>query len=369
MDTLKKLLDLLTPHERKRATMLLGMILVMALLEVIGVASIMPFIAVLANPQLVETNTTLVAVSKTLRFTNTQDFLFFLGVAMFLVLVISLAFKALTIYVQLRFTYMREYSVGKRLIEGYLHQPYSWFLNRHSADLGKTILSEVSLVIQQAMIPVMNIIAQSAITISLLLLLLFVDPQLALTVGAVFTIAYGLIFKLMSGYLSHIGHERVIANQQRFSAVSEAFNAAKEIKVSGLEKAYIKRFSLSAAIYARHQATAQIVGQLPRFMLEAIAFGGMFLLVLYLMTRTGNFASALPSIALYAFAGYRLMPALQQIYSNFSQLRFATPALEILHADLMGLQAPEIENATTKQIINFRQMLVCSLSFNLAFFQ
>jgi hypothetical protein len=54
----------------------------------------------------------------------------------------SLAFKALTTYSQTRFALMREYSIGKRLVEGYLHQPYSWFLNRHSADLGKTILSE-----------------------------------------------------------------------------------------------------------------------------------------------------------------------------------------------------------------------------------
>lgn len=53
---IKKLLDLLTPYERKRAGLLLGMILVMALLAMIGVASIMPIMAVLANPELVETN-------------------------------------------------------------------------------------------------------------------------------------------------------------------------------------------------------------------------------------------------------------------------------------------------------------------------
>ena len=56
MQTLKKLLFLLTPHERKRAGLLLVMILIMAILDTIGVASILPFIAVLTNPELVETN-------------------------------------------------------------------------------------------------------------------------------------------------------------------------------------------------------------------------------------------------------------------------------------------------------------------------
>jgi ABC-type multidrug transport system fused ATPase/permease subunit len=60
--------------------------------------------------------------------------------------------------------------------------------------------------------------------------------------------------------------------------------------------------------------------------------------MLYLMAQSGSFASALPIIALYAFAGYRLMPALQQIYGALTQLRFAGPALDALHKDLMSLQ-------------------------------
>ena len=54
---------------------------------------------------------------------------------------------------------MREYSLGKRLIEGYLHQPYSWFLNQHSSDIGKTILSEVAQVIGGTIMPIITIIS------------------------------------------------------------------------------------------------------------------------------------------------------------------------------------------------------------------
>jgi ABC-type multidrug transport system fused ATPase/permease subunit len=120
--------------------------------------------------------------------------------------------------------------------------------------------------------------------------------------------------------------------------VSEAFGAAKEVKVGGLEYAYIQRFAGPAQTYARHLANVSVISQLPRFALEAIAFGGMLLVMLYLMAKSGSFASALPIIALYVFAGYRLMPALQQIYAALTQLRFAGPALDALHQDLMSLQ-------------------------------
>lgn len=345
MTTLRKFLDLLTPHERKRAGLLLLMALVMALLDVIGVASIMPFMAVLANPQLVESNVILATTYKSLGFTDPQQFLFFLGVFVFVLLVLSLGFKALTTYAQLRFTLMREYSLGKRLVEGYLHQPYTWFLNRHSADLGKTILSEVGTVIGSGLMPLMTLISQSVVAFALLALLLTVDPVLALTVGAVLGLAYAGMIKLMSGFLSRIGAERIQANQDRFTSVSEAFGAAKEVKVGGLEQAYISRFAAPAKTYARHKASALVVAQLPRFILEAIAFGGMLLVVLSLMVRSGGLATALPIIALYSFAGYRLLPALQQIYSSFSQLLFVGPALDALHSDLMGLKPAEQAHA------------------------
>jgi ABC-type bacteriocin/lantibiotic exporter with double-glycine peptidase domain len=320
---IKKLLALLTPPERKRAGVLMGMILVMAFLDMLGVASILPFMAVLTNPELVQTNAVLNAaftLSRHIGIHTSKQFLFVLGVLVFVLLVTSLAFKALITYAQTRFALMREYSIGNRLLEGYLHQPYSWYLNRHSADLGKNILGEVGTVVGGGMIPLMTLIAQSTVALALLILLIIVDPLLALSVGVVAGLAYAGIFAVMSGWLKRLGQARIDANNERFTAVSEAFGAAKEVKVGGLEQVYIQRFAKAAEIYAKGRATASVIGQTPRFVLEAIAFGGMLLVMLYLMAKVGSFASALPIIALYAFAGYRLMPALQQIYAALTQL-------------------------------------------------
>lgn len=114
-------------------------------------ASILPFVTVLTNPSLIETDVILNTIfkgSNIFGVKNNQQFLFALGVIVFVLFISSLIFKTFTIYVQVRFIQMREYSIGKRLIERYLRQPYSWFLNRHSAVLGKTILSEVNQVFE-----------------------------------------------------------------------------------------------------------------------------------------------------------------------------------------------------------------------------
>jgi ABC-type multidrug transport system fused ATPase/permease subunit len=318
----------------------MAMMLVMALFDMMGVASIMPFIAVLANPSLVETSPVLswaYQFSANVGVSSVEQFLFLVGFLVFDFLVFSLVFKALTNYAQTRFSLMREFTIGKRLVEGYLHQPYSWFLNRHSADLGKNILSEVSGVIYGGMIPLMTLIAQLAVTIALLGLLLAVDPLLASSVALVLGIAYGGILVIMSGRLNTLGQARILANQERYTVVSEAFGAVKEVKSGGLEGVFVERFAKPAEAYAKGQATAQVIAQMPRFALEAIAFGGILLVILYLMAQSGSFAAALPIISLYAFAGYRLMPALQQIYGAVTQLKFVAPALNALHTDLMAL--------------------------------
>lgn len=347
MQIFKKLLFLLSPNERKRAVLLLIMIIIMALLDAIGIASILPFIAVLTNPSLIETNTFLNTMYQTsIRFgveTN-QEFLFFLGVLVFLILIISLTFKALTTYVQVRFVYMKEYSIGKRLVEGYLHQPYRWFLSRNSSDLGKTILSEVSQVISNGIKPLMELIAKSILTIVIITLLFSVDPKLTLIVGLSIGFAYLVVFYFVRNLLNRSGKERLKSNQLRFIAVSEAFGAIKEVKVRGLEKVYIQSFSNSSQNYARTIALSQVVAQLPRFILEAITFGGILLIILYKMIQSGNFNNSLPVISLYVFAGYRLMPALQQIYNSLTQLTFVGPSIDKLHSDLKSLKPLNINH-------------------------
>jgi len=345
----------------------MAMVLVMALLDTLGVASILPFMAVLANPELVQTNAVLniaFTTSHQIGIKTEKQFLFFLGASVLVLLVVSLAFKALTTYAQVRFVLMREYSIGKRLLEGYLHQSYSWFLNRHSADLGKAILTEVTMVINNGMLPMMTFIAQGTVGLALLILLILVNPLLALSVGIVLGLAYFISFVVMSGWLKRLGRARLDTNQERFTVTNEAFAAIKEVKIGRLEESYVQRFAKPAEIYAKGQATAIIISQLPRFALEAIAFGGLMLVILYLMSRSNSFADVLPIVTLYAFAGYRLMPALQQIYTSLTQLRFAGSAVDALHHDLTSLKARNEEHYPSSPLLFTHVITLNNVSYH-----
>jgi ABC-type multidrug transport system fused ATPase/permease subunit len=341
MKIFKKILDLLTPKEQKRFFLLLTLILIMAIFDMFGVASIFPFITLVANPQIVESNiffSYFYQKSSILGVTNIKEFIFMFGILIFLILITSLVVRAITYYVQTRYTLMLEYSIGRRLIENYLRQPYNWFLSRNSADLGKNILSESAIIGGSVITPVIIIISQTAVILLLLILLVATDPVLAFSIGLVLASSFLCIFYLMKNILSRIGSERLKANTDRFTLVSEAFGAAKEVKVGGLEQVYINRFDKPSKIYAGNQSLFVIISLLPRYFLEAIAFGGMILLVLFLMVKGDNFIKIVPIIGLYAFAGFRLMPAIQQVYANSAQIRFHLSSLNAAHKDLVNLK-------------------------------
>ena len=341
MQNIKKLSYLLTSDERLRSILLLIMILIMALIDMMGIASILPFIAILTNPDVIETNTILNTVYQTANsfgIENEQQFLIAMGIFVFLLLITSISFKALTIYFQIRFIKTVEYNIATRLLKYYLYQPYSWFLNRNSATLGKTILSEVSNVVGKGLTPMMNLITNIITALTLCILLVVVEPKLTSIVIVTICIFYGLVYRFNRNLLNRIGKEVFMANEGRFKILTEAFGASKEVKVGGLEQIYINQFSKPAKNIAQGTALVNILSQIPRFTLEAVAFGGMLLIILYYMTITGDLAKVLPIIALYAFAGYRLMPALQKIYISLTSLRFVGPALDSLHDDLKNLK-------------------------------
>ncbi len=165
-DVIRKFSDLLDRRGRRNAVLLFCMILGTGVLEAVGVASVMPFLSVLSNPEVIQSKASLKWAYEALGFTSPDKFLFFLGLAVFFVVVFGLSFRALTEYFLARYTHMRNYSLSSRLLRSYLSRPYSWFLNRHSADLGKTILSEVQQVIKLALIPSAKLLPERPFSIA-----------------------------------------------------------------------------------------------------------------------------------------------------------------------------------------------------------
>jgi ABC-type multidrug transport system fused ATPase/permease subunit len=261
-----------------------------------------------------------------------------------MLLVTSILFKAITLYFQTRFIHICDYNFSKRVIENYLHQPYSWFLNRNSSDLAKSILSEVGLVVGGSLAPLMDLMSQIIFCFFIFSLLIYVNPIVTINVILIFGISYLFVYIISKAYIKKIGDIRFEQNRLRFITVSESFGAVKELKLSRSEQIYVEKFSKIAKTFAKANAAASLVSQLPRYFFEIIAFGGAVLLILFFMTQDKNLENVLPVVSLYVLAGYRIMPIMQKAYSNLNSLKFYSSALNNFFDDLKSLQKYNTNN-------------------------
>jgi ABC-type multidrug transport system fused ATPase/permease subunit len=182
------------------------------------------------------------------------------------------------------------------------------------------------------------IISQSIVVIALVTVIVIVHYKLAIITIVSFIFAYILIYKFNKSLLSQIGKESAKANQSRFLILSEAFGAAKEIKIGNLEENFIKLFNRQSANYARNHALQSMISLMPRYGLESLALGGVILVILIFLANGRNLSSFLAIIAVYSFACYRILPCLQQIYANIIELRFESTTLDNIFNDLKSLK-------------------------------
>ena len=181
--------------------------------------------------------------------------------------------------------------------------------------------------------PAMRLASFVLLAVMITLLLIVANPTLAIAVAVGLGSVYGLIYFLARKWLSKMGRERVDANRQRFTAAAEAFAGAKEIRLLGREFDYLERYREPSRRMATYEANAMIIESLPMYAIEAIAFGGVLLMVLYLMDE-GGIAHALPLIGLYGLAGKQLIPAFQKIFSTLATIRYNMPAVNNILSDL-----------------------------------
>ncbi len=339
MEIIKVFFDLLTPRERRNLYLLFGAVIMMAGLEVVSVGSIMPFLQVAADPGSVHDNAYLSWGYETFRFENTNSFLIGLGLTALTALIISNAFIVLTTWALYRYAWGRNHALSKRLMRSYLHRPYEYFLTRNSSELGKNILEEVKEVVGQMLIPGLRGLSKGVVALFIIGFLVFIDPVVAVMVAAVLGAAYIWIYFLVKNRLDTYGEKRVATNTQRYQSVSEAFGGIKEVKLRGKEDAFLDRYNEPSKWYSRYQARYRVIKNIPRYVLEAVAFGGIILIAVYLIAAQKSIRQVIPMLGLYAFAGYRLMPALQQAFRGLASARFNLAALEKLHQGLKKTDA------------------------------
>jgi len=172
--------------------------------------------------------------------------------------------------------------------------------------------------------------------ICILILLVVIDPLVALIVGATLSMSYTIIYWSIRTKISKIGVAVTQLFSDRLRLVNESLGGIKELKLLGREKYYLKKFRDVSKEIIRKQIFSRTATELPKYILESIAFGGILAMTIYLVAVRDDAGTVLPMISLYGLAGYRLMPALQGVFKSTATIRHDIAAVDLFYEDIKG---------------------------------
>jgi ABC-type multidrug transport system fused ATPase/permease subunit len=246
-----------------------------------------------------------------------------------------MAVKVIGQYRIIAFARGRNHSFSRHRLARYLGQPYVWHLNHNSATLASAILTECDRVVGNALMPALRFLASAVSLFCLVGLLMAVSPGVALLAALGIGGTYATVFFFVRRRLLRDGERLAEANAARYKVAQEAFGGIKDVKLMGLERRYVSRYDTHTLRFVAIHATNQIIAELPRFVLEGVAFCGLILVILgLLVVQEERLADVLPVLGTFGFALLKVFPSIQQLYHSLTQIRFTFPMLVKLHAEL-----------------------------------
>lgn len=353
---IKQLFSLLSPEQVRQFYILQVLVVVMAFTELLGIASIAPFMALVGDISILEKNNIFAELYQTSGLTDPMDFVFYTGLLVLVALTLSTIVSMFTIWRLSLYGASVGIEIADRLYTYYMQEDWQFHAGGSSAQLTKQVSTEAMRITGGIIQPLMQMNAKVVLATLISISILIYNPIIAIVGLLVFSLAYFLLYKLVRKKLVTNGQQISEVSIDRFRLMNEGFGGIKDVLLLNRSHDFIKRFKESGTIYARSLGVNAGISQVPRYFMELIAFGTMIGLVLLLIKlHQGNLGAVLPILAVYALAAFKLLPALQQIYSSLAQIKGNIAAFDAIKEDL--------KKSSTSTVLKDKESFTSSISF------
>lgn len=333
MNTYTKIYALLTPIERRGAWLLFALMIVGMLLETLSIGLIIPAITLMMQGDLVSRYPQIASILALLGNPSQIQLIVVAMLGLVGIFFVKNFFLAFLIWRQTNFAFDVQANLAQRLFEIYLRQPYTFHLQRNSAQLVRNVNGEVSIftgMLNSALL----LFTELLVLIGIAVLLLLVEPLGALIVVFVLGGAAWGFHRMTRERISRWGVERQLHDGLRLQHLQQGLGGAKDVKLLGRESDFLRQFhthNVKSTRVWKLQATLQ---NFPRLMFELLAVTGLAILVFSMLSQGRDMASIIPTLGLFAAAAFRLMPSANRVLGAIQALRYSLPVVNTLYEEI-----------------------------------
>lgn len=334
------------PETSKKGLFWVALIsLITALFETVSVASILPFMALVMDPSIMDQYPAAKQLMSSVGIQSKQAELIAAGLLTIAVLAIGNGISATNLWVQTKYLARTRRALASELFAGYMRLPYSFHIQRDAASLLRVIGGDVDSALSGFLASLLLVVGKGLSAIVLIALIVTVNPLVALGSVLVLGGAYLIVYRIIRTKQSELGAKMVNASIVLGRTATEGLAGVKELRILGREVTASDQYSNTIKTLTETNTSNIVATALPRYVIEIFAYAGIVAVTLVLVLK-GDAAEAMPSLALYALAGNRLVPTFQQLFAGAITIQYHTHAVDSLEADLKTVRSAQFVDLT-----------------------
>ncbi|WP_444684331.1 ABC transporter ATP-binding protein [Alkalicoccus luteus] len=349
-DNLAKTLALFQKKDNKKLLIIFVLMVGAALFETIGVGVMLPFVGIITNPEIVETQPVIRWIYDTAGFTGHQQFVIAAVGSLLFVFVAKNVYLLSFFYIQFRILLNQQVKLSSQLLKTYLRKPYTFHLQRNSSDLLRNVTAEVPKVFQGIILAVFQLLTEVLVIICIVTLLMFTAPTATMTAAGILGGSIGIFFLIFKKKISRLGTEQQRVTGTMIKWINQSLGASKDVKVSGRENFFIHAFQYYSQIKANNGRYMKMLDSAPRLFIETILVFTILITMLVIMNQGADTSELITIMALFAMAAFRLMPSITRVMALLTQIRYNKPALDIVYEDFMMGNEADKEQLTQAEL-------------------
>ena len=352
IDHFNKILFLLSPAPKTKIIFLIFLMFISLVLEIFGLSIIIPMITIFSDFDNINKNSFFYKILTNIGGTEQNELIFFSIIFLLIFFFIKSLFVGYVLFKQLEFTFDTQKKLSSRLFDNYLKLPYEKFIELNTSILIKNITKETQLFALNCIQPFLYIFSQSLIFFGITVIIIIIEP-IGATISFIALCIPGVFFYFFSkNKILEWGKSRMLHDENRFQFIQEGLGALKIIKIFNKENFFLKKYELSNFGSAKQDMRVRFVDQLPRLLLEFFAILGFCILFLLLIYQNIDEKKILPILGLFAFGIFRIIPSLNKILSQITNLKFSEEVVDVLYKELKNYKKDDINIEEKKFLIN-----------------
>lgn len=328
---IKRMLIVLNNKERSILYLLTLFSVFIATLQAIAIASVVPFMNLVIDKNLINTDKTLNYFFDYFNFSSTDNFILISGIIVFILLTSANILSFFLYKLTRNFLSYCNTSISYRLLNQYSKNDFEFFIDSNSSEILKNIVSEVQLTIFNYLDPFIDSIVKTFLSLGIFFILIFFNPMITFISLMVFISGYLISYIFTSSLSQILGKDRLTIDTKRFSFLTEILRGIKEIKLSKTEKYFIDRFYNETKKWGVIVAKQASITVISKHIIETIIYGGLVLLIIISISIENQIQKLIPTLVLFGISGFKLIPSIQSVYASILRMRYFSKSINTIY--------------------------------------